>query len=265
MKIEAVDFFYLSMPEVLDIGDGSQDALLVRVRGRRRTSAGASARRRRWCRSPAWSARCRTAPASRCATRCLARRSTTSHDIRRIGDLVRANSLDLLQADHTLSGIDMALWDLLGRRDGRAGLQAARLRRRLPQDAVRVAALRRHAAGDPGQGRAGGAAGLPGGEVRLGAVRARARRGRRRRRFGRPVRGWARTGSCWSTPGPSGSTTSTPRPARCRRCEAVRRDLARRAVRLRRARAYRQLAQPRRRRSSSPAARAATTPHGPST
>ena len=32
MKIEFVDFFYLSMPEVLDIGDGSQDALLVRVR-----------------------------------------------------------------------------------------------------------------------------------------------------------------------------------------------------------------------------------------
>ena len=30
MKIESVDFFYLSMPEVLDIGDGSQDALLVR-------------------------------------------------------------------------------------------------------------------------------------------------------------------------------------------------------------------------------------------
>jgi L-alanine-DL-glutamate epimerase-like enolase superfamily enzyme len=37
-------------------------------------------------------------------------------DIRRIGHLVRANSLDLLQADHTLSGIDIALWDLLGRR-----------------------------------------------------------------------------------------------------------------------------------------------------
>jgi hypothetical protein len=32
MKIESVDLFYLSMPTVLDIGDGSQDALLVRVR-----------------------------------------------------------------------------------------------------------------------------------------------------------------------------------------------------------------------------------------
>ena len=31
MKIEAVDFFYLAMSEVLNIGDGSQDALLVRI------------------------------------------------------------------------------------------------------------------------------------------------------------------------------------------------------------------------------------------
>jgi hypothetical protein len=30
-KIEAVDFFYLSMPDVSTKGDGSQDALLVRV------------------------------------------------------------------------------------------------------------------------------------------------------------------------------------------------------------------------------------------
>ena len=32
MKIESVDLFYLRMPEVLDIGDGSQDALVFRVR-----------------------------------------------------------------------------------------------------------------------------------------------------------------------------------------------------------------------------------------
>ena len=50
MKIETVDFFYLSMPEVTTEADGSQDALLVRV-GPAAMSAGASARRRRWCRS----------------------------------------------------------------------------------------------------------------------------------------------------------------------------------------------------------------------
>jgi L-alanine-DL-glutamate epimerase-like enolase superfamily enzyme len=35
-------------------------------------------------------------------------------DIHAIGARVRARSLDLLQAAHVLSGIDMALWDLLG-------------------------------------------------------------------------------------------------------------------------------------------------------
>jgi L-alanine-DL-glutamate epimerase-like enolase superfamily enzyme len=39
-------------------------------------------------------------------------------DIRRINALVRARSFDLLQADHTLSGIDIALWDLLGKKLG---------------------------------------------------------------------------------------------------------------------------------------------------
>ena len=32
MRIESIDFFYISMPVVTDAGDGSQDALLVRVR-----------------------------------------------------------------------------------------------------------------------------------------------------------------------------------------------------------------------------------------
>jgi L-alanine-DL-glutamate epimerase-like enolase superfamily enzyme len=36
-------------------------------------------------------------------------------DIARIHQNVRENSMDLLQADHTLSGIDAALWDLLGK------------------------------------------------------------------------------------------------------------------------------------------------------
>src|SRR5256885_839542 len=72
MKIEAIDFFYLSMPQVLDIGDGSQDSV-------------------------------------------LGQKIDAPEDIRRIGDLVRRNSFDLLQADHTLSGIDVAMWDLLGR------------------------------------------------------------------------------------------------------------------------------------------------------
>jgi len=39
-------------------------------------------------------------------------------DIVRIGNLVRENSLDMLQADHVLSGIDVAMWDALARARG---------------------------------------------------------------------------------------------------------------------------------------------------
>jgi len=39
-------------------------------------------------------------------------------DIARINQRVKARSLDLLQANHALAGVDTALWDLLGRRLG---------------------------------------------------------------------------------------------------------------------------------------------------
>src|SRR5438445_13028949 len=48
----------------------------------------------------------------------LGQRLESAEDIRRINALVRAKSFDLLQADHTLSGIDIALWDLLGKKLG---------------------------------------------------------------------------------------------------------------------------------------------------
>ena len=118
MKIESVDFFYLSMPQVLDIGDGSQDALLVRVR--------ATGGHEGWgeCEaSPLVSIASLVCPMSHSACKPVqdsVRGQTvgTPEDIERIGNLVRRNSFDLLQADHTLSGIDIALWDLLGRKRG---------------------------------------------------------------------------------------------------------------------------------------------------
>jgi len=118
MKIESVDIFYLSMPQVLDIGDGSQDALLVRVR--------ASGGYEGWgeCEaSPLVSIAALVCPMSHSACKpvqdsVLGQRVETPDDIRRIGDRVRHSSLDLLQAEHTLSGIDVALCDLLGHRRG---------------------------------------------------------------------------------------------------------------------------------------------------
>ncbi len=114
MKIDSVDFYYLAMPDVLDIGDGSQDALLVRV------AAGDSVGWGECEASPLVSIASLVCPMSHSACKpvqasVLGQSINSVDDIRAIGNLVRANSLDLLQADHTLSGIDIALWDLLGR------------------------------------------------------------------------------------------------------------------------------------------------------
>lgn len=117
MKIEAVDFFYLSMPQVLDIGDGSQDALLVRLQAGEYVGWGECEA------SPLTSIASLVCPMSHSACKpvlasVLGQRLDSVEDIARIGHLVRENSLDLLQTDHTLSGIDIAMWDLLGRRLG---------------------------------------------------------------------------------------------------------------------------------------------------
>lgn len=113
--IDAVDFYYLSMPEVLDIGDGSQDLLLVRLQAGPYVGWGECEA------SPLVSIASLVCPMSHSACKpvrdsVLGQELNTVADIRRIGNLVRENSLDLLQADHTLSGIDIAMWDLIGKR-----------------------------------------------------------------------------------------------------------------------------------------------------
>ena len=118
MKIDGVDFFYLSMPEVRDVGDGSQDALLVRVQAGGYTGWGECEA------SPLVSMASWNCPMSHSACKplsasVLGQTLDGVDDIRRINALVRANSFDLLQADHTLSGIDIALWDLLGKQQGK--------------------------------------------------------------------------------------------------------------------------------------------------
>ena len=114
MKIDAIDFFYLRMPEVLPIADGSQDSLLVRARSGDLTGWGECEASPLVC-IASW-----IAPMSHeiCRPLCeavLGERVESPEDIRRINHRVRVDCLDLLQADHTLSGIDIALWDLLGK------------------------------------------------------------------------------------------------------------------------------------------------------
>jgi L-alanine-DL-glutamate epimerase-like enolase superfamily enzyme len=114
MKVTEVDAFYLSMPEVLDIGDGSQDMLLIPVRAGDHTGWGECEA------SPLTSIASLVCPMSHSACQpvlasVLGQDLNGPGDIGRIVGEVRARSLDLLQADHALSGIEIALWDLLGK------------------------------------------------------------------------------------------------------------------------------------------------------
>lgn len=114
MKIEAVDFFYLAMPEITMEADGSQDALLVRVRAGGHEGWGECEA------APLVSIAAFVCPMSHgvcqpVGASVLGERIDGPHDIARITALVQRNSVDLLQAAHTFSGVEIALWDLIGK------------------------------------------------------------------------------------------------------------------------------------------------------
>jgi L-alanine-DL-glutamate epimerase-like enolase superfamily enzyme len=117
MRIEAVDLFYVAMPEVTDAGDGSQDALLVRVAAGGLTGWGECEA------SPLPSIAAFVCPKSHGACKPIAdsvlgQSVETPADIARIAHTIAWDSMDLLQAPHTWSGIEMALWDLVGKARG---------------------------------------------------------------------------------------------------------------------------------------------------
>ncbi len=117
MKIESVDFFYLSMPNVTEEADGSQDALLVRV------AAGGLVGWGECEAAPLPSIAAFVCPMSHGVCRpvgasVLGKPLNGPEDIAAIARAVEYDSMDLLQAAHTFSGVEMALWDLLGRKTG---------------------------------------------------------------------------------------------------------------------------------------------------
>ncbi len=117
MKIESVDFFYVAMPTIEDKGDGSQDALLVRVRAGGYEGWGECEA------SPLVSIAAYVTPMSHSGMKPLSH-SVEGFEINNPQDLVTlrntilTNSFDLLQTPHTLSGLDIALWDLLAKKEG---------------------------------------------------------------------------------------------------------------------------------------------------
>lgn len=113
MKIEAVDFFYLKMPVVTDAGDGSQDALLVRVKAGAFTGWGECDA------SPLTSIAAYYTPMSHGACKSvqdvvLGWDLNEPADISALAEAVEHQCMDLLQAPHTFSGIEIAMWDILG-------------------------------------------------------------------------------------------------------------------------------------------------------
>ncbi len=117
MRIDAVDFFYLSMPEVTTAADGSQDALVVRVCAGNYVGWGECEA------APLPSIAAWVAPMSHGACRpvgesVLGRDLNGPQDIAAIAADVAYNSMDLLQASHTWSGVEIALWDALGKARG---------------------------------------------------------------------------------------------------------------------------------------------------
>ncbi len=116
MRVEAVDAFYLRMPQVLAVGDGSQDALLIRV------VAGGFVGWGECEASPLTTMAALIAPMSHSACRpvlgsVLGATLNGPESILRIQQEVKRNGMDMLQTDHALSGIDIALWDALGQRE----------------------------------------------------------------------------------------------------------------------------------------------------
>jgi len=114
--IESVDFFYASMPEVTLEADGSQDALLVRVVGDDGSIGWGECEA-----SPLTSIAAFVTPKSHgvcqpVSASILGERVDSVQDIYRLSTALGRNSMDLLQAAHTWSGIEIALWDLLGRK-----------------------------------------------------------------------------------------------------------------------------------------------------
>src|SRR4051795_10630487 len=101
------------MPEVTTAADGSQDALVVRVCAGGHVGWGEREA------APLPSIAAFVCPMSHGACRpvsdsVLGKSLDGPDDIKRMAATVAYDSMDLLQAAHTWSGIEMAMWDALG-------------------------------------------------------------------------------------------------------------------------------------------------------
>jgi len=116
MKIENIELFYLSMPKILDEADGSQDALIVKVEAGGLTGWGECEA------SPLTSIANFICPKSHSAAKpikssVINKNIDNINDVKKIIDDVKHNSLMIAQTPHTFSGIEVALLDLLAKKE----------------------------------------------------------------------------------------------------------------------------------------------------
>jgi L-alanine-DL-glutamate epimerase-like enolase superfamily enzyme len=118
LKIDEVKVFYLKVPKILDIGDGSQDMCLIQVRSGEYVGWGEAEG------SPISCIASMYAPFSHSGCHpvidsVLGMPINATSDLIHISELVRRDSFyGLLQSDITISGVEIALWDLLGKVKG---------------------------------------------------------------------------------------------------------------------------------------------------
>ena len=116
MKIENIELHYLSMPEILDEADGSQDALIVKVEAGGYIGWGECEA------SPLTSIANFICPKSHSAAQpikdtILGSDLNNINDVKKIIHNVKQNSLMIAQTPHTFSGIEVAILDLLGKKN----------------------------------------------------------------------------------------------------------------------------------------------------
>lgn len=118
MKIEAIDLFYVALPEIKRAADGTQDSLVVRVR----TDNGLEG----WGEcdaSPLVSMAAYVMPMSHSNVinireALLGETLDSPEDVIRLRAKAGEYGLDIQQLDHAVAGADIALWDVLGKHLG---------------------------------------------------------------------------------------------------------------------------------------------------
>ncbi len=118
MKIEAIDLFYIALPRIRRVADGTQDSLVVRV-----TADNGLVGWGECDASPLPSIAAYIAPMSHSNIinineALLGETLESPEDVKRLRAKTGTFGLDIEQLDHAVAGADIALWDLLGKHLG---------------------------------------------------------------------------------------------------------------------------------------------------